>query len=51
MLGSLLVEGDVAELALAAQLVDRYADFGLPTQSNELFLGESALLNAHHFPG
>ena len=41
-LGAPLVEGGVAEAALAAQLLDRHPGFGLLEKTNELFFAVSA---------
>jgi len=43
-------ESGIAETAAAAQLLDRHACFGLPQETNDLFVGKSALLHARHSP-
>lgn len=52
VLGSSLVEGGIAEAAmLPAQLLELHVGLGLPAQTNDLLLGESALFHVHHSPG
>lgn len=41
----------VAEAAIAAQLLDRHADLGLLEETDDLLLGEPALLHVRHSPG
>lgn len=44
-LGAPLVEGRFAEAAQAAQFVDRHSGFSLLEESDDLLIGESALLH------
>jgi len=46
-----LVEGRVAESALAAQLLDRQTGLGLLEKSDDLFVSESALPHVRSFLG
>ena len=44
------VESGIAKAAAAAQLLDWHARFGLPQETNDLFVGKSALLHVRHSP-
>jgi fibronectin-binding autotransporter adhesin len=50
VLGAPFVEGRVAEAALATQLLDRQASFGLPDETDDLLLGVPALSHVRHSP-
>lgn len=49
ILGPPFEKSGIAKAAVAAQLLDRYACFGLPQEPNDLSVGKSALLNARHY--
>ena len=51
VLGAPLVEGGLAEPALAADLLDRQARLGLLQETNDLLLGKSTLPHVRHSPG
>jgi hypothetical protein len=51
VLGSPLVEGGVAEAALAAQLLDPHAGRSLLDEPDDLYFCESALLYVRHSLG
>ena len=50
ILGSSLVEGGIAETALAAEFLDRHPGFGLFQKADDLFFGKSCSFHIRHSP-